>query len=198
MPAFRDLIGQVFARLTVIQCTGRNKHGASIWLCKCLCEREVEVISQSLVNGNTQSCGCLSREVASALFFKHGRSRTGDPTYSSWKNAINRITQPSHEDYQALDIMSRNLSPEGQAAAIAQIRKTVTSQRNGRISTNPYLADMYPDPSTRQETPGRAGTQPAAPSTQVFNATKWAAAHPGQDVNAAIAQAKAQGYQVKQ
>jgi hypothetical protein len=64
---------------------------------------------------------------------------------------------------QALDIIGRDLSPEGMAAAIAQIRKTVTSQRNGRISTNPYLQDMYPDPSTRQETPGRAGTQPAAP-----------------------------------
>jgi hypothetical protein len=63
---------------------------------------------------------------------------------------------------QALDIMAVNLSPAGQAAAIDQIRKTIESQRNGRISTNPYMKDMYPDPSTRQETPGQAGTQAAA------------------------------------
>jgi hypothetical protein len=39
---------------------------------------------------------------------------------------------------------------------------------------------------------------PAAPNTHVFNATTWATAHPGQNVNAAIAQARAAGYQVKQ
>ena len=65
---------------------------------------------------------------------------------------------------QALDIIGRDMSPDGMAASIAQMRSGVTSQRNGRISTNPYMKDMYPDPSTRQETPGKAGTQPAAPA----------------------------------
>jgi len=64
---------------------------------------------------------------------------------------------------QFLDIINANLSPEGRKAAIAQIRAQITSQRNGRVGTNPYMKDMYPDPSTRQEAPGLAGTQPAAP-----------------------------------
>lgn len=67
---------------------------------------------------------------------------------------------------QALNIIGRDLSPEGMAASLAQIRSTITSQRNGRISTNPYLQSMYPDPTTRQETPGVAGTQPAAKYTR--------------------------------
>lgn len=62
---------------------------------------------------------------------------------------------------QFLDIIGRDLNNAGMAASLEQIRKQVTSQRNGRISTNPYLRDMYPDPSTRQETAGVAGTQPA-------------------------------------
>jgi len=66
---------------------------------------------------------------------------------------------------QFLDIINANLSPEGRKAAIAQIRAQITSQRNGRVGTNPYMKDMYPDPSTRQEAPGLAGTQPAAPRT---------------------------------
>jgi len=66
---------------------------------------------------------------------------------------------------QALDIMSVNLSPEARDAAINQIRSAVTSQRNGRVGTNPYMKDMYPDPSRRQETPGQSGTQSAAPRT---------------------------------
>jgi hypothetical protein len=101
---------------------------------------------------------------------------------------------------QALDIIARDLSPEGQAAAINQIRQTVTSQRNGRIGTNPYMQDMYPDPSTRQETSGVPGTQKTAapaPTTHIFDSAAYAAKHPGVDINAAIAKAKSQGYEVK-
>jgi hypothetical protein len=63
---------------------------------------------------------------------------------------------------QFLDIIARDLSNEGMTASLEQIRKQITSQRNGRIGTNPYNKDMFPDPSTRQETPGVAGTQPIA------------------------------------
>jgi hypothetical protein len=65
---------------------------------------------------------------------------------------------------QALDIIGRDLSNEGMAASIAQVRKQIESQRNGRVGTNPYLKDMYPDPSTRQEVAGQSGTQSAIAS----------------------------------
>ncbi len=38
----------------------------------------------------------------------------------------------------------------------------------------------------------------AAPTSHVFDSTAWQRTHPGQDVNAAIAYAKSQGYEVKQ
>ncbi|MGA7856166.1 MAG: hypothetical protein WCA15_22805 [Candidatus Acidiferrales bacterium] len=63
---------------------------------------------------------------------------------------------------EVLDLISRNASPTQISAAITQIRKQIQSQRNGRVSTNPYLKDMFPDPATRQETPGVSGTQPLA------------------------------------
>lgn len=47
---------------------------------------------------------------------------------------------------QALDIIGRDLSPAGRAAAADAIRQAVRSQRQGRIGSNPYLRDMYPDP----------------------------------------------------
>jgi hypothetical protein len=62
---------------------------------------------------------------------------------------------------QFLKLINADLSPAGQAATLAQIRQGVESTRNGRIGTNPYLKDMFPDPTTRQETAGQAGTQPA-------------------------------------
>jgi hypothetical protein len=53
---------------------------------------------------------------------------------------------------QALNIIAKNLSPEGRAAAINQIRQAVESQRQGRVGTNPYLTDMYPDPAAARAT----------------------------------------------
>lgn len=101
---------------------------------------------------------------------------------------------------QVLDIMARDLSPEGQTAAINQIRDSIRSQRNGRIGINPYMKDMYPDPSTMQETAGVSGTQKAAapaPETHIFDSGAWLAKHPTGDVNAAKASATKQGYEVK-
>lgn len=58
----KDLIGQKFGHLTVIEDTGnRTPAGHNvIWLCKCDCNAEslIEVPSSNLTNGHTSSCGC--------------------------------------------------------------------------------------------------------------------------------------------
>ena len=55
----KDLIGQRFGRLVVINKSRTNSQG-NIWLCKCDCGNEIEVTTNHLTTGNTQSCGCLS------------------------------------------------------------------------------------------------------------------------------------------
>lgn len=55
--AKNDLIGKVLGRLTVLRRVGANRHGQSLWLCRCECGREVEVIRQNLLTGHSQSCG---------------------------------------------------------------------------------------------------------------------------------------------
>lgn len=53
-----DMTGQKFGKLTVIKRIGsRSKH--SLWLCKCDCGKFCEVIRDSLISGNTKSCGCI-------------------------------------------------------------------------------------------------------------------------------------------
>lgn len=57
-----DLTGQVFGQLTVISRVNnltKTNHNKTMWLCKCQCGTETIVCSQSLVSGNTQSCGCI-------------------------------------------------------------------------------------------------------------------------------------------
>jgi hypothetical protein len=52
-----DLTGQVFGKLTVSKRTEPNGVIRALWLCQCLCEREVTVRGSNLRSGGTKSCG---------------------------------------------------------------------------------------------------------------------------------------------
>ena len=62
MGKYRDLRGQTFGRLTVIEDSGRRSDSRVVWLCRCSCGKETEVRSDGLLHGNTKSCGCLKKE----------------------------------------------------------------------------------------------------------------------------------------
>lgn len=61
----KDLRGQVYGRLTVLEDIGNDKWGGVIWKCQCECGNTVDVRSSSLQCGATQSCGCWSKEIHS-------------------------------------------------------------------------------------------------------------------------------------
>lgn len=53
-----NLVGKKFGKLTVIKACG--KYGRQIlWKCQCDCGNYIEVTTNHLTTGNTQSCGCL-------------------------------------------------------------------------------------------------------------------------------------------
>lgn len=63
-----DLVGQVFSRLTVLKqvddyVSPSGKHYAQ-WLCECSCKENNRIIAntQNLKQGNTKSCGCMSKK----------------------------------------------------------------------------------------------------------------------------------------
>ena len=62
----KDLTGQIFGRLTVIKLVGKDKFGEALWLCRCSCQDQKEIVvrGSSLRKGQTQSCGCLQKERA--------------------------------------------------------------------------------------------------------------------------------------
>lgn len=60
-----DLTGRIFGRLTVLEDVGRTKRQQVIWRCLCDCGNTVDVITASLRNGGTKSCGCLQKDRAS-------------------------------------------------------------------------------------------------------------------------------------
>lgn len=61
-----DLHGKIFNMLTVIRKAERRTYSKStgaMWLCLCSCGNYTIVSSQSLRNGTTKTCGCLSAKI---------------------------------------------------------------------------------------------------------------------------------------
>lgn len=65
----KDLTNQFFGRLTVLYDTGEREHGRVVWMCQCSCGNLIKVNSNKLLTGNTRSCGCLLREIASQKMY---------------------------------------------------------------------------------------------------------------------------------
>ncbi len=98
-----DLTGKVFGRLTVLQLDGLMGRNAAS-LCQCSCGKTKRILNQNLLNGGTQSCGCLASERASARVkknpprLKHGLRRTS--TYACWQGMVDRCLNPNNHNYQ--------------------------------------------------------------------------------------------------
>lgn len=69
----KDIKGEKFGRLTVIEWLGFIEVGnqgkrRSYWKCKCECGNEFKVDQTSLSTGNTKSCGCSWKDIASRCY----------------------------------------------------------------------------------------------------------------------------------
>ena len=88
----------VYGRLTVRWRLPNRRGGASCWLCRCTCGKEVPVRTANLTSGNTTSCGCLHKERAASLT----RIRPFEAAYNSFvRQAPNRGLRVtfSYEEY---------------------------------------------------------------------------------------------------
>jgi hypothetical protein len=57
--ALRDLSGQRFGKLAVIERAGSDKRKQAMWLCRCDCGKTHIARGRLLLRGETRSCGCL-------------------------------------------------------------------------------------------------------------------------------------------
>lgn len=102
MPAFKDLTGQTFGRLTAIRRAAnrmsRGGHSRVYWHCQCKCGREVIVNSTNFRYGNTKSCGCLRRERTLKPKYTHGMANSR--LYRIWKAMKTRCSNPNPESWK--------------------------------------------------------------------------------------------------
>ena len=98
----RDLTGQRFGKLVVIEYTGKVTYPGrnAIWLCKCDCGKILEVRGTNLTTSRRpqKSCGCIIPENARRIATKHGG--TQDKLYSVWMGMRRRCQDPKIKDYQ--------------------------------------------------------------------------------------------------
>ena len=103
----RDLTGRQFGRLRIIAYAGPNIHGQASWRCICDCGQETVVVSQSLTKGDTQSCGCLAKELAAQRRQTHGMTRR-TPEYGIWCGMRRRCydaNEPAYPRYGGRGIL---------------------------------------------------------------------------------------------
>lgn len=87
MPAFIDIKGNKYNRLTVINRV-EGKYGKPSWLCKCECGNFCTVYGQYLKSGKTKSCGCYQKEQARENRLKHGRADKASSEYKEYTREI--------------------------------------------------------------------------------------------------------------
>lgn len=96
MPAFIDLTGSEFGRLTVLSAR-RTKSNRTAWLCLCKCGNEKTVQTADLRSGATTSCGCYQKQRARETQQKH--DHYGTPIYRTWRNMKSRCLNPKIDMY---------------------------------------------------------------------------------------------------
>lgn len=95
MRKYKDLTGQHFGRLTVIErvWSGRNYN----WLCQCSCGNTTVTSAGNLTHGYTASCGCLSKERSRNQLYKHGDTNTR--LWRIWSGMRRRCSEIQNKDY---------------------------------------------------------------------------------------------------
>ncbi len=69
------------------------------WKCVCDCGNVVYVDSYFLKAGKTKSCGCLKREMISALNRKHEGKKLHPRLYRIWLNMRTRCMNPKYKEF---------------------------------------------------------------------------------------------------
>lgn len=97
MGKIKDLTGQRFGALTVIEPTGETERGCLLWRCKCDCGNETVAISVKLLSGDRRSCGCLLRKHQQEFATTHGGSHSR--LYHIWTGMKQRCHNSKSKDY---------------------------------------------------------------------------------------------------
>ncbi len=106
-----DLVGQKFARLTVLSRAPNNKHYSAMWLCECECGTEKVIEGKSLRKGDTRSCGCIRKEQSA----ENARTRK-QRSKTDWSTRTEKYCPQCKSDLPVEDFGNNRSSYDGLTA----------------------------------------------------------------------------------
>lgn len=98
MSAREDVIGKRYGSVKVIEELPLSKSKQRMVLFICDCGNTSKTLLLNLVSGNTKSCGCLRKKVASKKATTHGHSKTR--IYRIFHGMKNRCFNPKNQAYK--------------------------------------------------------------------------------------------------
>lgn len=93
---FKDLTGKQFGFLTAVEYVQAKKPPK--WLCRCICGKEIVVITDNLTRGHTKSCGCKKGKMITNSKMRHGQADS--KAYNAWRHIKGRCLNPKDKRYE--------------------------------------------------------------------------------------------------
>lgn len=96
---FKDLSGEKFGRLLVLEVSYKDNNGHYYWKCQCDCGKIKNILGTHLLRKNIISCGCYASEESS----KRAKSRQLVPNKrirNIWKLMLERCYNPKSISYK--------------------------------------------------------------------------------------------------
>ena len=92
-----NIIGKRFGRWTVLEEAPSDNPSQPKFWCICDCGNKSSVYMYSLLSGRSRSCGCIQKEEASKVNYKHGFYK--ERLYHVWDGMKQRCNNPNHVAY---------------------------------------------------------------------------------------------------
>lgn len=97
MGKIKDITGQRFGKLVVLEKAGISKRGCLLWTCQCDCGNTIIAESIFLLRGSKKSCGCMMHKHLQEGALKHGGSYSR--LYHIWTGMKQRCNNPQNKDF---------------------------------------------------------------------------------------------------
>lgn len=150
----RDLTGMRFGRLVAIERAENTKQGRAQWKCKCDCGNEKVIRRSSLLDGDTQSCGCLFYE---SHHVNNGFEIKGD--YVIIYTSNNEPVKVSLQDYHKVRKASWYIDANGYARAKINGKLILMHRLIIEAEKGMYVDHINGDPSDNRRENLRICTQ---------------------------------------
>lgn len=95
---FTNRVGERHGRWEIVEFVV-VKNLKSMWLCKCDCGKEKILFLDRFKQSN--SCGCLARELAKIQMTTHGYSKLGMKEYKAWSSMKERCLNPNNKRFHS-------------------------------------------------------------------------------------------------